>query len=65
MSLGAALWTGLLAGFAYSIMVRIMYRSHFHAMRRPAEQQAALRREQEGGGAPGGGPAPPPVAAAV
>lgn len=26
MNLGAALWTGLLAGFAYSIMVRLMYR---------------------------------------
>ena len=26
MNLGAALWTGLLAGFAYSVMVRLMYR---------------------------------------
>ncbi len=50
MSLGAALWTGLLAGCAYSIMVRLMYRQHFYAMRRLAEQQAAVRRELESGG---------------
>ena len=55
LSLGAALWTGLLAGFAYSVMVRLMYRQHFYAMRHLAEQQAAARRELEGGG--GGTPA--------
>ena len=66
MSLGAALWTGLLAGFAYSIMVRLMYRQHFYAMRRLAEQQAAARREAEGGGAlPGAGPVPHPIVIAV
>ena len=65
MSLGAALWTGLLAGFAYSIMVRLMYRQHFYAMRRLAEQQAAARREAEvGGGAPGG-PVPHAIVVAV
>jgi hypothetical protein len=63
MSLGAALWTGLLAGCAYSIMVRLMYRQHFYAMRRLAEQQAAVRREQDGV-APSG-PAPHPVVVAV
>ncbi|KAI3437987.1 hypothetical protein D9Q98_000430 [Chlorella vulgaris] len=52
MSLGAALWTGLLAGCAYSIMVRLMYRQHFHAMRRLAEQQAAARRDLEAGTVP-------------
>lgn len=73
MSLGAALWTGMLAGLAYSIMVRLMYRQHFFAMRRLAEQQAAARREQEAAAAgdsdveaavagPGG---PPPVVVAV
>jgi hypothetical protein len=52
MSLGAALWTGLLAGCAYSIMVRLMYRQHFYAMRRLAEQQAAARRDLEAGTVP-------------
>lgn len=69
MSLGAALWTGMLAGLAYSIMVRLMYRQHFFAMRRLAEQQAAARREQEaasGGEAPVAAPAgAPPVVVAV
>ncbi|KAL4452071.1 hypothetical protein ABPG75_007733 [Micractinium tetrahymenae] len=73
MSLGAALWTGMLAGLAYSVMVRLMYRQHFFAMRRLAEQQAAARREQEAAAAGGGGgeapPAPPaavpPVVVAV
>ncbi|KAL4437518.1 hypothetical protein ABPG77_003499 [Micractinium sp. CCAP 211/92] len=73
MSLGAALWTGMLAGLAYSIMVRLMYRQHFFAMRRLAEQQAAARREQEAAAADGGageapGPATtgaPPVVVAV
>ncbi len=73
MSLGAALWTGMLAGLAYSIMVRLMYRQHFYAMRRLAEQQAAARREQEAAAADGGaGEAPgaatagaPPVVVAV
>lgn len=73
MSLGAALWTGMLAGLAYSIMVRLMYRQHFFAMRRLAEQQAAARREQEAAAADGGaGEAPgaattgaPPVVVAV
>ncbi|PSC71193.1 zinc finger family [Micractinium conductrix] len=71
MSLGAALWTGLLAGMAYSVMVRLMYRSHFMAMRRLAEQQAAARREQEqeaaGPGAPGAVPSGSalPIVAAV
>jgi len=62
MSLGAALWTGLLAGFAYSIMVRLMYRQHFYAMRRLAEQQAAARREVEQGA---GGPVPHAIVVAV
>jgi hypothetical protein len=48
MSLGAALWTGLLAGCAYSIMVRLMYRQHFYAMRRLAEHQSRERRRAEG-----------------
>jgi hypothetical protein len=63
MSLGAALWTGLLAGFAYSIMVRLMYRQHFYAMRRLAEQQAAARREVEAGGS--GAPVPHAIVVAV
>lgn len=44
---GAALWTGLLAGCAYSIMVRLMYRQHFYAMRRLAEQQSRDRRQAD------------------
>ena len=38
-SLGSALWTGVVAGGAYAVMVRIMYRQHFEAMRAYAEQQ--------------------------
>jgi hypothetical protein len=32
-SLGSALSTGMFAGAAYAVMVRIMYRQHFEAMR--------------------------------
>lgn len=52
MNLGAALWTGLIAGFAYSVMVRLMYRQHFAAMQRLAEAQAAQRAGLQGGGQP-------------
>lgn len=41
MNLASALWTGLVAGLAYSCMVRLMYRQHFAAMQRLAEAQAA------------------------
>ena len=64
-SLGSALWTGAVAGFAYSVMVRIMYRQHFEAMRAYAEQQ----QQQQGGaaviGVPPPPPPPPPAAAAA
>ena len=68
MNLGSALWTGLLAGLAYSLMVRVMYRQHFAAMRRLAEQHmaaqaAAQGQVQQGGG--GGGHAAPPMVIAV
>lgn len=41
MNLASALWTGLVAGLAYSFMVRLMYRQHFAAMQRLAEAHAA------------------------
>ena len=44
MDLGAALWTGLLAGLAYSFMVRLMYRQHFVAMQRMAAEQHLARQ---------------------
>lgn len=46
MDLGAALWTGLLAGLAYSFMVRLMYRQHFAAMQRMAAEQHLARQHQ-------------------
>jgi hypothetical protein len=42
-SLGSALWTGLVAGLAYSAMVRLMYRQHFQALRAYAAAQAEAR----------------------
>ncbi len=39
-SIGAALWTGLVAGAAYILMLRLLYKQHFEAMRAYAEQQA-------------------------
>ncbi|GAB4819187.1 hypothetical protein N2152v2_006233 [Parachlorella kessleri] len=45
MNLGAALWTGLVAGLAYSFMVRLMYRQHYAAMQRMAEQQQAAAQQ--------------------
>jgi hypothetical protein len=39
------LWTGLIAGIAYCLMVRAMYRQHFEAMRAYAEDRAAVARE--------------------
>jgi hypothetical protein len=59
-SLGAALWTGLIAGLAYSMMVRVMYRQHFAAMRAYAEQQVALRQPP-----PPAGPGPTQLAVGV
>lgn len=53
-SLGSALWTGLVAGMAYSLMVRVMYRQHFEAMRAYAEQHAAARQQLD----PSGGQVP-------
>lgn len=44
-AVGVALWTGLIAGLAYSMMVRLLYRQHFAAMHAYAEQQAALRMQ--------------------
>ena len=41
MNLASALWTGLIAGLAYSFMVRLMYRQHFAAMQRLTESQTA------------------------
>jgi hypothetical protein len=43
-SIGAALWTGLIAGMAYIIMLRLLYKQHFEAMRAYAEQHAAAHR---------------------
>lgn len=40
-SLGSALSTGMFAGAAYAVMVRIMYRQHFEAMRAYASENAA------------------------
>lgn len=40
MNLASALWTGLVAGLAYSFMVRLMYRQHFAAMQRLADAHA-------------------------
>ena len=53
-SLGAALWTGFVAGFAYIIMLRVIYRHHFEAMRAYAEQHAAARQNVD----PSGGQIP-------
>lgn len=53
MNLGAALWTGLVAGLAYSFMVRLMYRQHFAAMRRLAEAQQAQQQEGQAQPPPG------------
>lgn len=36
-----ALWTGLVAGAAYIVMLRLLYKQHFEAMRAYAEQHAA------------------------
>lgn len=46
-SLASALWTGLIAGIAYSMMVRVMYRQHFEAVLAYREQQAAFRSQQQ------------------
>ena len=59
-TLGSALFTGIVAGFAYAVMVRLMYRHHFEAMRAYAEQQAgvatvAVVTERHVGGGGGGG----------
>jgi len=53
-SLGSALSTGLVAGVAYSLMVRIMYRQHFEAMRAYAQEHAAARQQFD----PSGGQIP-------
>lgn len=53
-SLGAALWTGLVSGMAYIVMLRVMYRQHFEAMRAYAEQHAAARQQFD----PSGGQVP-------
>lgn len=37
-----ALWTGLVAGAAYIVMLRLLYKQHFEAMRAYAEQHAAV-----------------------
>ncbi|KDD72229.1 hypothetical protein H632_c3665p1, partial [Helicosporidium sp. ATCC 50920] len=61
MALTSALWTGLLAGLVYSFMVRLMYKQHFAAIARLAEQQAVARQSYlatAGGGSPGGTPLP-------
>ena len=44
-SIGAALWTGLVSGIAYIIMLRLLYKQHFEAMRAYAEQHAAVARQ--------------------
>ena len=46
-SLGSALWTGVIAGFAYCVMVRAMYRQHFAAMRAHAERESSRWQEAE------------------
>lgn len=46
-SLGSALWTGVIAGFAYCVMVRAMYRQHFAAMRAHAEREGGRWQESE------------------
>ena len=51
---GAALWTGIVAGFAYIIMLRVMYRQHFEAMRAYAERHIAARQQLD----PSGGQIP-------
>jgi hypothetical protein len=56
-SLGSALSTGMFAGAAYAIMVRIMYRQHFEAMR-------AYHAEQAGTADAAVPPTPTPPAAA-
>ena len=43
-SLASALWTGIVAGLAYALLVRVLYRQHFHAMQAYAEAAAAVRQ---------------------
>ncbi len=67
MNLSSALFTGLVAGVAYSFMVRLMYRQHYAAMQRMAEQQqaATARAEaQQRAAAPAAAATPAPPAAA-
>jgi hypothetical protein len=52
-SLASALWTGMVAGLAYAIMVRVLYRQHFRAMQAYAEAAAAVRQQAEGAQHPG------------
>lgn len=51
-SMGVALWTGMVAGAAYIVMLRLLYKQHFEALRAYAEAQQALERER----GPVGGP---------
>lgn len=43
-SLASALWTGVVAGLAYALLIRVLYRQHFRAMQAYAEAAAAIRQ---------------------
>lgn len=46
-SIEVALWTGLVAGAAYILMLRLLYKQHFEAMRAYAEQHAAAAGQRQ------------------
>eukprot|EP00887_Chlorella_sp_A99_P001200 scaffold14.g1200.t1 len=52
MSLGAALWTGILAGLAYSILLRLAYRRHYVQIQQLQQQQQQLLATRAAAGRP-------------
>jgi hypothetical protein len=56
-SMGIALWTGMVSGLAYIVMLRLLYKHHFEALRVYAEAQHAMsardQHHRASGGLPG------------